>query len=110
MKETAEDEAVNKMVEKAAVDAAARTAHVDVSPQVEMQEGQQQFAATLGVATKKGKEPVTTEAAIVAPTAGGRVGDRLVDTKTERPKTTKKSPPGKVSQVVKTTAWLSSAS
>lgn len=94
MKETKEDEVVNKIVEKAAVDAAARTAQGDVSPQVQTQEGQQ-FAATPGVSAEKEQEPVTTEAAIVAPTAGGRVGDRLVDLKTQ-PKKTKK-----VSQVVK---------
>lgn len=88
---------MNKLVEKAAVEAAARTAQGDVSPQVEMQEGQQQFAAMPGVAAKKGKEPVITEAATVAPTAGGRVGDRLVDPKLERLNKTKKSSPGKVS-------------
>lgn len=102
VKETAEDEAVNKIVEKAAVDAAARTAQGDDSPQVEMQDGQQQFAAAPGVASKKAEEPVTTEASIVAPAVGGRIGDRVVD-----PKNTKKSTPGKVSQVVRTNLWFS---
>lgn len=104
VKETEEDEAVNKIVEKAAVDAAARTAQGDVSPRAEAQEGQQQVAATPGVAAKKGEEPITTEAAIVAPpSAGGRVGDRLVDPKSERPKKTKRSSPVEVSsRVVKT--------
>ena len=62
-----------------------------------MQEGQEQFAATPGVAAKKGEEPVTTEAAIVAPTAGGRVGDRLVDPKA--PKTMMKVSQGCLSCV-----------
>lgn len=95
---------MNKIVEKAAVDAAARTAHGDVSPQVQMQEGQQQFAATPGVAAEKGKEPVTTEAAIVAPAASGRVGDRLVDPGAERPKKVKQ-----VSQFVKTLSCLNAS-
>lgn len=98
-KETAEDEAVNKLVEKAAVETAARTAQGSVSPQVEMREGQQQFAATSGSATKRGEEPVTTEAAVVSPAAGVGAGDRLVDATADRSKKTKKASPAKAAKV-----------
>lgn len=95
-KETAEDEAVNKVIEKAAVDAAARTAaQGGVLPEVEMREGEQQFAAAAssGVSTTKRKEPVTTEADVVAPAHGVGAGDRVVDAKMEKkPKKAKASP------------------
>lgn len=99
VKETADDEAVNKLIEKAAVETAARTAQGGVLPQVEMREGQQQFAATSGLGAKKGKEPVTTEAAVVAPTMGVGVGDRLVDAKSEKSKKIKKTSPAKAVKV-----------
>ncbi|CAM9669822.1 unnamed protein product, partial [Ectocarpus sp. 12 AP-2014] len=89
--ETAEDEAVDKLIEKAAVEAAARTAPGDALPQVEMQEGQQRFRAASGVEAKKGTEPVTTEANLVAPSTGVGVGDRLVASKPAKSKQSKKA-------------------
>ncbi|CAB1105642.1 unnamed protein product [Ectocarpus sp. CCAP 1310/34] len=91
VKETAEDEAVDRLIEKAAVEAAARTAPGDASPQVEMQEGQQRFGAPSGVETKKGTEPVTTEADLLAPSRGVGVGDRLVASKPAKSKQSKKA-------------------
>lgn len=92
----AEDEAVDKLVEKAAVEAEGRMAQGS-EPQVEMREGQQQFAATSGVGAKMDKEPVTTEADVVAPASGARIGDRVVGSKPEKTKKTKKAPSVKVS-------------
>ncbi|CAM9377456.1 unnamed protein product [Ectocarpus fasciculatus] len=89
--ETSEDEAVDKLVEKAAVEAAARTAPGDSLPQVEMQEGQQRFGAASGVEAKKGTEPVTTEADLLAPSTGVGVGDRLVASKPAKSKQSKKA-------------------
>ena len=92
----AEDEAVDKLVEKAAVEAEERMAQGSV-PQVEMRKGHQQGAATSGVEAKTDKEPMTTEADVVAPAAGTRVGDRVVGSKPERTKKTKKTSSVKVS-------------
>ncbi|CAN0315929.1 unnamed protein product, partial [Ectocarpus sp. 12 AP-2014] len=89
--ETAEDEAVDKLIEKAAVEAAARTASGDALPQVEMQEGQQRFGAASGVEAKKGTEPVTTEADLLAPSTGVGVGDRLVASKPAKSKQSKEA-------------------
>ncbi|CBJ30050.1 conserved unknown protein [Ectocarpus siliculosus] len=89
--ETAEDEAVDKLVEKAAVEAAARTAPGDALPQVEMQEGQQRFGAASGVEAKKGTEPITTEADLVAPSTGVGVGGRLVASKAAKSNQSKKA-------------------
>lgn len=76
---------MDKLIEKAAVGAEGRMAQGSI-PQVEMREGQQQFAATSGVGEKMDKEPVTTEADIVAPASGTRVGDRVVGSKPEKTK------------------------
>lgn len=99
VKETTDDEAVSKLVEKAAVETAARTAQGGVLPQVEMREGQQQFAATSGLATKQSREPVTTEAAVVAPPLGVGAGDRLVNAKAEKSKKMTKTSPAKAAKV-----------
>lgn len=90
---------MDKLVEKAAVEAEGRMAQGSV-PQVGMREDQQQFAATSGVGAKMDKEPVTTEADIIAPASGTRVGDRVVGStpeKTKKTKKTKSAPSVKVS-------------
>lgn len=88
-KGTREDEAVNKALEQAALDASARVARRDpVLPDITMREGQKHFAATSetgtgvnGAKVDLTKEPLITEADIVAPPAGVQAGDRTVDPK-----------------------------
>lgn len=88
-KETREDDAVNKVLEQAALDASARMAHRDpVLPDITMREGQKHFAAASETGTGVNgakvnliKEPLMTEADIVAPAAGVEAGDRTVDPK-----------------------------
>lgn len=81
-KETREDDAVNKALEQAALDATARLArHDPVLPDITMREGQKQFAATseTGTGVNGAKEHLMTEADIVAPPSGVEAGDRTVD-------------------------------
>ena len=80
VKETKQDEAVNKAVEQAAFEAAARASHGEaLLPNITMREGQKEFAATSTSSWKEqDKEPVLTEANIVAPTSGVEAGDRKV--------------------------------
>lgn len=88
-------ESVDKLVQKAAVEAEGKLAQGSV-PQVEMRrENQQQFAATSGVGPET--EPVDTEARIVAPAAGIRVGDRVVGSTPENTVKIKKASSVKVS-------------
>ncbi|CAM9979742.1 unnamed protein product [Ectocarpus sp. 8 AP-2014] len=56
-----------------------------------MQEGQQRFGAASGVEAKKGTEPVTTEADLIAPSTGVGVGDRFVASKPAKSKQSKKA-------------------
>lgn len=105
VKETAEVEAVDKLIEKAAVEAAARTAPGDALPQVEMQEGQQRFGAASGVEAKKGTEPVTTEADLIAPSTGVGVGDRLVASKPAKSKQSKKASKTSAVNTPKVRGW-----
>lgn len=90
-KETAEDEAVNETIQKAAVEAAASTAQGDVTPEVIMREGHGHFAAVPKAGAEGGKEPISTEADIVTPTMGTGAGDRLVDPKQAKPTKAKKA-------------------
>lgn len=76
---------MNKTIQKAAVDAAARTAQGDVTPEVTMREGHEHFAAVPQAGAGGDKEPISTEADIVAPTTGSGAGDRLVDPKQAKP-------------------------
>ncbi|CAM9287275.1 unnamed protein product [Scytosiphon promiscuus] len=74
----ATEDAVDKLVEDAVVEAASRTKERRVLPKVEMQEGERQFAVASDATQEKAKEPCTTEAEIVAPASGVGAGDRLV--------------------------------
>lgn len=85
-KETAEDEAVNKVIHTAAAQAASRTREPDASPDLTMREGQKEFAATSEAGAAQEKEVVMTEADIVKPASGAGTGDRLVDTTIAKPK------------------------
>lgn len=78
---------MNETIQKAAIEAAARTAQRDVTPTVTMREGQDEFEAVAKAGAGRGevKEPVSTEADIVAPTAGAGTGDRLVEPKKAKP-------------------------
>lgn len=90
---------MNNAIEKAAVEAAARTAQTDTVPEVTMREGQKLCAAASETGEKEGKEPVITEAAIVAPTAGVGAGDRLVEPKHAKFKHAKKASAARMAKV-----------
>lgn len=99
MQETPEDEAVNRVIEQAAVEAVARTAQSNAPPDVTMREGQKQFAAASETGAKEVGEPVTTEAAVVAPAKGVEAGDRQVDAKPKKAKKAKKTTAAKTAKV-----------
>lgn len=84
--QTAEDKAVNKALQQAAIAAAANTERTDTSPQVTMREGQKEFVAASDPKATHGKEHVTTEADIVAVRKDMESGDRVVEPKS-KPKT-----------------------
>lgn len=85
-KETAEDEAVTKVIQQAATSAAANAERSDTSPHVTMKEGQKDFVAASNPGAGDGKEHVTTEAEIVAPAKGVEAGDRVVEPKPKQMK------------------------
>lgn len=99
-KKTAE-EVVDKLIEEAAVEGEARTAEGRVLPEVEMQEGERHFPAASDVAQQKGTEPVTTEAATVAPSTGVGAGDRLLGSKPKKSEQTEKASKLKVELFVR---------
>lgn len=82
---------MNETIQKAAVEAAARTAQDDVTPEVTMREGHDHFAAVPDAGAEGGKEPISTEADIVVPTTGAGAGDRLVDPKQAKSTKAKKA-------------------
>lgn len=82
---------MDETIQKAAVAAAARTAQGDVTPEVTMREGHDHFAAVPKAGAEGGKEPISTEADIVAPTMGTGAGDRMVDPKQAKPEKAKKA-------------------
>lgn len=79
--ETAEDAAVQKVIEEAVSTVTAGTLRVDTSPQVTMREGQNDFSAAPETKPGRDMERITTEAEIVAPDKGVGAGDRMVPPK-----------------------------
>ncbi|CAM9092745.1 unnamed protein product [Laminaria digitata] len=107
--ETAEDLAVNETIQKAALEAAARTAQGDVTPDLTMREGHDHFAAVPKAGAEgHGKEPISTEADIMVPITAAGAGDRLVDPKQAKPTKAKKaSGAAKAAKVSTSTQYLS---
>lgn len=78
-KKAAEDEAVAKVIQQAAISVAANTERANTSPHVTMREGQEDFVAASDPGPMDEKERVITEAEIVAPAEGVKAGDRVVE-------------------------------